>query len=175
VEIVLTTQKRRETLCSVPESVAVQSGTQLQARQIATFEDLTRAARGVSFVAGGGAGLDNIEIRSISSTSGNATVGIYLGELPITVSNLYNGAVEPTFFDLAPVEVLRELQGTLFGLSFMGGTLRFISNTPVLDSFGGYSATTLSGMRRDGLYESEETVVNMQLIPGQLALRIGVD
>ena len=174
-EIVVTAQKRRETVRSVPESVSVLSGTQLQARQITTFEDLTRATPGLSFAAGGGPGLDNIEIRGISSTSGNATVGIYLDEVPITVSNLYNGAIEPTFFDLARVEVLRGPQGTLFGSSSMGGTLRFISNPPVLDNFSGYSATTLSGTRRGGLNEGEEAVVNMPLIPGQLALRIGAD
>lgn len=58
VEIVLTAQKRHETLCSVPENVAVLSGAQLQARQIAPFEDVTRAAPGVSFAAGGGPSLD---------------------------------------------------------------------------------------------------------------------
>jgi outer membrane receptor protein involved in Fe transport len=94
--------------------------------------------------------------------------------VPITVSNPYNGAIEPTFFDLARVEVLRDLQGLLFGSSSMGGMLRFISNTPVLDSFGGYSATTLSGTRRGGINERGDGGQHAT-DPGQLALPIGVE
>lgn len=174
-EIVVTSQKRRETLRSVPSSVSVLSGAQLKSRSIQTLEDVSRATPGVSFLAGGGPGLDNIEVRGISSTSGNATVGLYLDEVPITLPNFYNGAIEPHFFDLARVEVLRGPQGTLFGASSMGGTLRFISNLPDLDRFFGTSATTLGGTVHGGFNYEEEDTANIPLVPGKVALRIGAD
>jgi len=37
--------------------------------------------------------------------------------------------------DLARVEVLRGPQGTLYGEGAEGGTIRFITNSPVLDRF----------------------------------------
>jgi len=70
------------------------------------------------------------------STSGSATVGIYIDEVSVTVSNSqYDGAVQPKLFDLDRIEVLRGPQGTLYGASSMGGTIRFISKQPDLHSF----------------------------------------
>ncbi len=174
-EIVVTSQKRRENVRSVPGSITVLSAAALQGRQIQTIEDVSRVSPGVSFQAGGGPGLDIIEVRGISSSSGSATVGIYLDEVPITLPNFYNGAIEPQFFDLSRVEVLRGPQGTLFGASSMGGTLRFISNVPDLEKFSGYSETIFSGTRHGSAYGEEQVVVNIPLIPDKLAVRLGAD
>ena len=49
----------------------------------------------------------------------------------MTSGNLYSqGSAEPKFFDLDHIEVLRGPQGTLYGASSMGGTIKFISNQP---------------------------------------------
>ena len=91
-EIVVTAQKRSENLKEVPAAISVLSGSVLKESHIEGFEDITRAIPGVSFGSGGAPGLDNIEVRGVSSNSGSATVGIYLDEVSITVKNLYNGA-----------------------------------------------------------------------------------
>ena len=48
-----------------------------------------------------------------------------------TAGNVYTmGAVEPKFFDIERVEVLRGPQATLYGASSMGGTVKFVPNEP---------------------------------------------
>ncbi len=171
-DIVVTARKRRETLRSVPASISALSGETLASRQIRTVEDLSRATPGVSFQSGGGPGTDNIQVRGISSTSGNATVGIYLDEIAITLPNVYNGAIEPAFIDLARIEVLRGPQGTLFGASSMGGSLRFISNAPSLTDLGGSANTSLSGTKHGGFNHQEQATLNVPIVEDRVAVRI---
>jgi iron complex outermembrane recepter protein len=174
-EVIVTAQKRAEDVREVPTSISVLSSTTLEQSHITGLEDITRAVPGVSFLSGGGPGLDNIEMRGISSKSGSATVGLYLDEVPITVSNLFNGAVEPRLFDLDRVEILRGPQGTLYGASSMGGTIRFISHQPDLDAFSGTASSQTSGTRHGGFNYDEQAVVNIPVVQGLAAVRLGID
>jgi outer membrane receptor protein involved in Fe transport len=174
-EIVVTAQKRSENLKEIPMAVSVLSGAMLKESHIEGIEDITRAIPGVSFGAGGAPGLDNIEIRGVSSNSGSATVGVYLDEVSITEKNLFNGQVEPRLFDIDRVEVLRGPQGTLYGASSMGGTIRFISKKPVLDEFSGTFSSDLSGTTHGDINYDEQAVANLPLIAGMAALRLGFD
>jgi outer membrane receptor protein involved in Fe transport len=174
-EVIVTAQRRAEDVKEVPMSISVVGAAALENDHIGGLEDLSRAVPGLSFAAGGGPGLDNIEMRGVSSTSGSATVGVYLDDVPITVTNLFNGAVEPRLFDLDRVEVLRGPQGTLYGSSSMGGAIRFISNQPDLSAFGGSVSSQISGTRHGGVNYDEQGVLNVPIVEGQAAVRIGVD
>jgi iron complex outermembrane receptor protein len=134
------------------------------------------AVPGISFQAGPGPGLDTIEIRGVSSQSGSATVGIYIDEVSVTVNNSqYDGAVQPKLFDLDRVEVLRGPQGTLYGASSMGGTIRFITKQPDLNTFGVSGSTDLSVTHHGGVNNDEYGTLNIPVISGVFALRIGAD
>jgi len=174
-EIIVTSQKRTENLKEVPAAVSVINSEILKESHIEGLEDITRAIPGVSFAAGGAPGLDNIEIRGVSSTSGSATVGVYLDEVSITIKNLYNGQVEPKLFDIDRVEVLRGPQGTLYGASSMGGTIRFISKKPNLDDFSVDVASDLSGTKHGDVNFDEQAVMNLPIATGVAALRMGFD
>ncbi len=175
-EIIVTAQKRSQDIKEVPLSISVLSGDSLQLDHVESYEDITRTMPGVSFLSGGGPGLDNISIRGISSTSGAATVGIYLDEVPVTVkNNLYSGAVEPKVFDVDRVEVLRGPQGTLYGSSSMGGTIRFIFNTPDLNQVEGLAAADVSHTSHGGTNFEATGVLNLPLKQGVAALRLAVD
>ena len=174
-EVIVTAQRRTEDVKEVPTSISVLGGAALENSHIGGLEDISRAVPGLSFSAGGGPGLDNIEMRGVSSTSGSATVGLYLDDVPITVTNLYNGAVEPRLFDMDRVEVLRGPQGTLYGASSMGGAIRFISNQPNLTTFGGSVSSQVSGTRHGGVNYDEQGVLNVPVVEGMAAVRIGVD
>ena len=73
-EITVTAQKRTEDIKDIPFSVSAISGAELLEHHIADYDDITRTLPGIGFQAGPGPGLDNIEIRGVSSTSGSATV-----------------------------------------------------------------------------------------------------
>jgi iron complex outermembrane receptor protein len=176
--IVVTATKRKEDVTKVPLAITVIGGEALQDQHIDNMEDLTRAVPNISFTggaAGAGPGLATIQIRGVSSQAGSATVGIYLDDVSMSVRNLYSlGSAEPKFFDIDHVEVLRGPQGTLYGASSMGGTIKFISNQPNLRSAeSGFSAeaSTTEGGGPSGTLSG---VYNAVVVPGQAALRLGV-
>ena len=179
-EIVVTAQKRSESLKDVPSSISQLSGDALALGHIADYDDLTRSVPGVSFAAGGsgngvGEGLSTIEMRGISSTVGSAVVGVYLDEVSITVKNTYDGMTQPLPFDLARVEVLRGPQGTLYGASSAAGTIRFITNQPDLDSNEFRTTGDVSGTERGGVNYDSSAVANLVLSSGVAAVRVGID
>lgn len=173
--ITVTAQKRTEDIKDIPISVSSISGSQLVEHHIADYDDISRTVPGVSFQAGAGPGLENIEIRGVSSTSGSSTVGIYIDEVSITVPNTFDGTIQPKLFDLDRIEVLRGPQGTLYGASSMGGTIRFITKQPDLNAFGVSAGTDLSETEHGGFNNDEYAIVNLPVVDGVLALRIGTD
>lgn len=180
IEVVtVTAQKRKEDPNKVAMSISAISGASLLSQQVADFTDLTRAVPNISFTAatgngGAGPGTSNIEIRGISSAAGQATVGIYLGDVSLTVGNLYTmGTVEPKFFDIDRVEVLRGPQATLYGASSMGGTIKFVPNEPDLKEREVTAYAEASSTRGGSPNFSTNVVGNFPLVSNELALRIG--
>jgi outer membrane receptor protein involved in Fe transport len=178
-EVIVTARARTEDVKKVPTSISVLSAATLQNSHITSFEDLSRAVPGVSFGAGGGPGLDVIEMRGVSSTSGAATVGVYLDDVPITVQTQglisSNGSVEPKMFDMDRVEILRGPQGTLYGASSEGGAIRFISNQPNLNDLSLTTSTSGSATVHGGENYDEQLVVNVPIIKDKFAIRAGID
>jgi outer membrane receptor protein involved in Fe transport len=173
-------QKRMEDPNKVAMSISAVRGVELQAEHVNDIPDLTRVVPNVSFTAatgngGAGPGTNNIEIRGISSAAGAATVGIYLGDVSMTVGNVYTmGAIEPKFFDIDRVEVLRGPQATLYGASSMGGTIKFVPNEPDLKERSVSAYGEWSNLKGGSMNYAANTVANIPLVASQLALRIGV-
>jgi outer membrane receptor protein involved in Fe transport len=173
--VVITAQKRKEDVRKVPLSVSVVSGDALQEGHINDVTDLTRSVPNLSFSSQAGAGLSTLEIRGVSSQAGSATVSLYLDDVSLTTRNLYSqGTAEPRFFDLDRVEVLRGPQGTLYGASSLGGTIKFISKQPDAKAFSGSAYSELSSTSHGGTNYLGQAVLNVPLIAGNTALRIGV-
>jgi outer membrane receptor protein involved in Fe transport len=173
-EIVVTSQKRSEDVKAIPASISVLSGYGLKAQNITDYDDLTRALPNVSYTAGPAPGLSVIEMRGVSSTSGSATVGIYVDEVPVTVRNTtYDGNTEPKLFDIDRVEVLRGPQGTLYGASSMGGTIRFITKLPDLEQYSGEAIEDLSGTIHGDVNYETTAIVNVPIAQDKFGIRAG--
>ena len=173
--VIITAQKRKEDIQGVPVSVSVVSAEQLKASQINTVEDLTRNVPNISFSTQAGPGLGTVEIRGVSSQAGSATVSVYLDDVSLSTRNLYStGTAEPHFFDLENVEVLRGPQGTLYGASSLGGTIKFLSKQPDLKSFGASASAQTSYTDHGGVNYQAEGVINVPVVKDRLAIRIGV-
>jgi iron complex outermembrane receptor protein len=173
--VVITAQKRKEDIQDVPVAVSVVSAEQLKALQIGTVEDLTRNVPNVSFSSQGGPGLGTVEMRGVSSQAGSATVSVYIDDVSLTTRNLYSqGTAEPHFFDLDSVEVLRGPQGTLYGASSLGGTIKFISKQPDMKYFGGSATLSAYGTQHGSTSWQEEGVLNIPVVKDKLAVRIGL-
>ncbi len=126
-EVVVTAQKRKESLQDVPISVSAINAHQLQAAGIQRLEDVTSLVP--SFEVQQDPIGDKINIRGIQS--GNQagfeqSVGTF-------VDGIYRGRGTQSrfaFVDVEMVEVLRGPQGTLFGKNTIAGALNIISAKP---------------------------------------------
>jgi outer membrane receptor protein involved in Fe transport len=173
--VIVTATRREEDIKDIPTSVSAIDASTLAGHYVLNFDDLTRTVPGIAFEAGAGPGLDNIAIRGVSSSSGSATVGIYVDDVSVTVRNTFDGAIQPKMFDLERVEVLRGPQGTLFGASSMGGTVRFITNKPDLNDFYVEGSTDVSYTQHGGVNNETYAVLNLPISPGTFAVRLGGD
>jgi iron complex outermembrane recepter protein len=154
-EIVVTAQRRAESLDKVAVSVTAYSQKTMDELHIQSFEDLASVVPGLSFSTPGTSqqqSNSDVAIRGIYSGGNSPTTGIYIDETPITVrQNLaagFSGSPHPDIFDLDRIEVLRGPQGTLFGSSAMGGVIRFITPQPDLEKTSGYSKAEFSYTER---------------------------
>ena len=88
------------------------------------------------------------EARGIASNGGNSpTVGFLPGDIPLSppaMGQIGKVVIDPNLYDLDRVEVLRGPQGTLYGASSMGGTIKLIPNAPQLNTITGSTDGTLS-------------------------------
>lgn len=173
-EIVVTAQKRSESLEKVPLSIVAFTGDTLAESGVEDFSDL--AARIPSMVLNSaGPGRSSYSIRGIASIGGNApTTGFYVDETPILPSggDGANATIDPDLFDLARVEVLRGPQGTLYGASSMGGTIRLITNQPDAHRTEGAVKLEGSDTQHGGANVRLDAMYNTPLVDDVAALRI---
>lgn len=132
-QVIVTAQKRAETLSEIPMSVSVVSGEELERNQADNFQDLVSLVPGLS-INSNTRGVTRISLRGINTGGVASTVGVYVNDVPFgSSSGLANGAIlsgDFDTFDLARVEVLRGPQGTLYGASSLGGVLKYVANEP---------------------------------------------
>ena len=133
--MIVTATKRAQLAQEVPFSLNVQSEEDIKRLNTTNLEDLSRNVAGLS-IQNLGPGQSVVTIRGISSgqivrdqPGVKEQVGVYLDETPISLS-LFTPDID--LFDLNRVETLRGPQGTLFGSGSIGGTVRYITNQPLL-------------------------------------------
>ena len=175
-EVVVTAERRSENIQRVPVSVTAIDNESIERMGVTTLRDLARDVPGLTVVSSG-PGQNILIMRGISSTAGTtATVGYYLDDTPIQASSnaallSARGVVDPALFDLARVEVLRGPQGTLYGSSSMGGTVKYITTQPDTSRFSATVGTTLSDT--DGGGPNIETTGTLNIPLGEaMAARV---
>ena len=174
-EVVVTAQKRVSTVQNTPISIAAVGGEDLLARGVTSLAAFAQGTPGVSLKSEGPSQTE-IEMRGMTSSGGNsATVGFYLDDIPLTgPASAQNGhvVIDPDLYDLSRIEILRGPQGTLFGSGSMGGTVRLITNQPILSQFQSTAQSVLSGTGGGGFNHKDNLMINLPLIGDTLALRV---
>jgi iron complex outermembrane recepter protein len=141
-EVTVTATRQVDTVNRVPLSIQAVTQDNLDRLGIKSSADLVRAVPGLSTVGNPGGAQQTFSIRGIVGGTGAATTSIYLDDTNITKRSnggvaQNNGVIAPLLYDLARVEVLKGPQGTLYGGSSEGGTVRYITPTPSLTDFTG--------------------------------------
>lgn len=174
-EVIVTAEKRRETLLEAPVSVTVVSGQALEQRHEVKLADYLAQIPGIS-VQDNGFGQVDFSIRGIGSSPFLApTVGVEVDGVPIGSSNAAGDAalkpdIDPN--DMANIQVLYGPQGTLYGDDAMGGLVEFTTVKPDLERFSGRVEADASTVAGGGVGSAQRAMVNLPVIDGTLALRI---
>jgi iron complex outermembrane receptor protein len=137
-QVVVTAQKRAQTMVDVPQSMSVVGGDTLDKHQATGFADYLKLVPSLQLVQST-PGEGRLVLRGLDTGGVASTVAVYLDETPFgSSSGLANGAIlagDFDTFDLARIEVLRGPQGALYGASSLGGLVKFVTNAPELDRF----------------------------------------
>lgn len=164
-DIIVTAQRRSESLQRTPVAVAVLSAETLVKRAVTTESDLQIVSPGLTVRASLNSNQINYAIRGQSL---DAFSGTRPGVLPYfnEVQVGGNGGAS-AFYDLQSIQVLKGPQGTLFGRNATGGAVLFTTQRPK-DDFSGYI------MGRIGDYQERqvEGAINVPLVKDQLLLRV---
>jgi len=138
-EVVVTAQKRGESLQEVPIAISALSGDQLAERQIRTAADLMMSVPNLQVNSPLGESVPIFSLRGISMSdfglAQNGPIAVYYDEV-------YKGNLAILglgMFDLERVEVLKGPQGTLYGKNTTGGAINFIAKKPEFETGGNLS------------------------------------
>lgn len=160
--VVVTAQKREETVQSVPLAISVVTAEEVEARGIQTSNEIGRLAPNVSGQSGGGrSDRPRWFIRGIGSNDPSLTtespIGIYQDEVFTSLTGLQSFPI----FDQERVEILRGPQGTLWGKNTTGGAINYISRKPeyqpdgyVTAALGDWGSRTTQGAIGGGLADN---------------------
>ncbi|MFM5913864.1 MAG: TonB-dependent receptor [Chakrabartia godavariana] len=145
-EIIVTAQKRAESVQAVPISIAAFSGASLDKASVVTILDLGKVATNFQSVRSSNTGSTRIGIRGVGSLANTLiepSVAVFMDGVYVPRS----GSILGSFLDIEGVEVLRGPQGTLFGRNASVGALSLRSALPK-DTFSGAVSAELGSFDR---------------------------
>jgi iron complex outermembrane receptor protein len=174
-EVVVTALHRSAGVQSVPISIEAISGDTLSKTGASQLNDYFRAVPSLNVTAGQG-GANQISIRGVNA-AGEATVGVYYDETPVTgpsATTQNSGANAPdlNLFDVQRVEVLRGPQGTLYGASSMAGTIRIIFNKPNYNQYEFATEDQVASTTGGSIGYFTKGMANVPLLSDKLAVRV---
>jgi len=138
-EIIVTAQRRSESLLSVPLAVSAIAGNTLVKRGITQPTALASIIPNLQVNDSTGGAEPNFTLRGVGlgndySSNQASPVGVYVDDAYLAFRSTHGAQL----FDLDRVEVLRGPQGTLFGRNTTGGAINFVTKKPELSGSDGY-------------------------------------
>jgi outer membrane receptor protein involved in Fe transport len=165
-QIIVTATKRAESIGDIPFSINAQTQKDFERSGASNLEDIARNVASVA-IQNLGPGQSQVSMRGVSAgqivrdqPGVKEQVGVYLDESVISLS-LFTPDLD--LFDLNRIETLRGPQGTLFGSGSIGGTLRYITNQPELDTFEGKFEANLNSVSDGGTGGNVKGMVNLPI------------
>ncbi len=173
LNLTVTATKRESNVQTTPVSMLVLSGLEIDYRSMQHITELgtvsgsfhTRAtsyvgsrfsARGVS---GGGGGVQ-----------GSSSIGYYVDEIALTAPS--GEQDELLIADVNRIEILHGPQGTLFGDGSLSGTVRIITNKPVMDKSSVNLSLGVESIHDGGLGHRIVGIINSPIIEDTVAARL---
>jgi len=129
-EIIITSERREQSLYDVPVSISAVSGTALDAAKVTRSIQLAEIVPNLQ-INRNRLGEQRVVLRGIGGAAGdniaqNQAVALFIDD----VFASRGASIDLAFFDLDRVEVLRGPQGTLYGKNAVGGAINIYSKLP---------------------------------------------
>ncbi len=164
-DIIVTAQKRSESLQKVPLAITAVTAEELDQRGIRDLQGIVSSVPslnlgqqvGVAKIALRGVGLENI------SAGAEGSIAFHMDGVFISRSI----AALSSFYDVQQVEVLRGPQGTLYGRNATGGSINITTRRPTQE-LSGYANLTVGNY---GLIATEGAISGA-IVPDVLAARV---
>lgn len=170
-EIIVTSRKRSESVQDIPASIQAISNESLAAMGAKTMEDYARFVPSVNVVQYGSNSSTVVFRGAITGAGyiGQATSSVYLDEISITQTGS-----QPSIraVDIERVEALSGPQGTLYGSDAQAGTMRIITNKPVMNTYEAVFDGELRGGDQSDMSYRGSLVFNVPLVDDKLAMRV---
>jgi len=169
--VIVSAQKRDESLQDVPISIAVVSGQELTELNIFDFTETAQLTPGVDFFPGVQAAA--IRLRGVGppyfALTSPQSVAVFVDQ----IAQGSVGAVFATLSDIERIELLRGPQGTLYGQNAPGGAYNISTRRPNTEQLEGYVEGSY-GQQGSSSLEMVDTrgAVNLPLLADTLGVRL---
>lgn len=175
-EIVVTASRREQSVQDVPASVAVLDPESYAAGGLNTLTEVLKYVPGVNFNDGGAPGQGSITVRGVANIFSTASVGIYVDDVPYGSVTAFaegaNFALDNLLGNVERVEIIKGPQGTLFGASSMGGSVRYITADPSLSDIEGAFTADLSDTKEGDFNQLYRGEISVPLVEERLAVGV---
>ncbi|MDP1026881.1 TonB-dependent receptor [Sphingomonas sp. KR1UV-12] len=168
-DIVVTAQRREQSILTVPIAISAIAGNTLTTKGITNSANLAAAVPNLQVSSPYGNTQPNFSLRGISvaneyNANQASPIGVYIDDVYLASRTSHGMGL----FDLDRVEVLRGPQGTLFGRNTTGGAINFITKGPTLNGNEGYAE---GGFGNFNTYTAQ-AAIETTMVEDQLGLRI---
>ena len=168
-DIVVTAQRREQSVLSVPIAISAIAGNTLATKGITNSANLAAAVPNLQVSSPYGSTQPNFSLRGISvaneyNSNQASPIGVYIDDVYLASRTAHGMGL----FDLERVEVLRGPQGTLFGRNTTGGAINFITKSPTLRGNEGYAE---AGYGNFDTYTAQ-AAIETTMVEDQLGFRI---
>lgn len=137
-EVIVTAQKREQTVQDVPSSVTAFTEDMLSKSNTRSFSDLNSMAAGVTIAGGPGGFGQVIRIRGVGTNAFvpaiRPAVGIFIDDIPLAQSE----SAYTNMADIERIEILKGPQATLFGKEVSSGAISMKTKRPSTEGVDGY-------------------------------------
>jgi iron complex outermembrane recepter protein len=178
-EVVVTAEKRAQSIQTVATSVSAIQGDRLVDLGMSRLADYSQYIPGLDIQDGGSPGQSSVTLRGIAVLGSGSLVGSYIDDAPLGSSSNY--AVASLFaldlmpYDLDRLEVLRGPQGTLYGGGAMGGLLKYVLKQANTDKYSAEAGGELSHTQGGGgVGYAIRAAGNIPLIQDKLGIRASI-
>jgi iron complex outermembrane receptor protein len=177
-EVVVTAQRRNESIQDVPITIQAITGEQLKTLSVDTLDDVIKYTPNVTLGTNGpgqadiymrGLSAGSVGGQSIATFASFPNVAVYLDDQSLQFPG-HNADVY--MVDMERIEILEGPQGTLFGGGAEAGAIRYITNKPKLDATSGNAEATYGWTTHGDNNTAVNATLNLPLIDNTLGARL---